>query len=384
MNISSRNDKGGTSELKREDRYIVIKHSDIQGFWREDVREQFFAALERLNEHHVRIPQRKYLVIESDWPEYEPAWHMIERRVNGATGRHPEVVAVINEEGEHFKETVVEHRPGIDRLPVGTELVDRAHVNRLQAELDALQQRLLDAPESAPCANPQVEPDPVLCKFYDVTDWSGLVRELIGHVAQLQDSAKRNVKPWEDTFPPTLLPAYIERANASNTAAQREPVPCSHEWTDDGGYLLVCTACGVQEDHDPGWQDMDSAPRDGTMLRLLVEFEDHSTEDADQAPTIGANNFDNDGEDRWKFAGWCWSHDHFTEGKGIPVGWLPMLEVKATGIAEQPAPMPTPDDREELIGQLADEIGRLGMCSAADRELFERIIDANYRKQVAT
>ncbi|MDY7554269.1 hypothetical protein RGV59_26320 [Pseudomonas sp. FG1] len=67
-------------------------------------------------------------------------------------------------------------------------------------------------------ANP--EPDPVLCKFYDVSDWPGLVRELVGHMAQLQDSAKRNVKPWEDTFPPTLLPAYIERVNSENSAAQ--------------------------------------------------------------------------------------------------------------------------------------------------------------------
>jgi len=63
-------------------------------------------------------------------------------------------------------------------------------------------------------------PDPVLCKFYDVEDWAGLVRELVGHVAQLQDSAKRNVKPWEDTFPPTLLPAYIERVKGENAAAQ--------------------------------------------------------------------------------------------------------------------------------------------------------------------
>ena len=128
--------------FQREDRYIVIKRSDIETFWRDDVREQFMAALQRLNEHHVRIPQRQYLVIESDWPEYEPAWHMIERRVNGVAGEPPEVVAVINEDGEHFKETVIEHRPEIDRLPVGTELVDRAHVIRLQAERDALQLRL--------------------------------------------------------------------------------------------------------------------------------------------------------------------------------------------------------------------------------------------------
>lgn len=75
-----------------------------------------------------------------------------------------------------------------------------------------------------PAVHPQ--PDPVLCKFYDVTDWPGLVRELVGHVDLLQDSAKRNVKPWEDTFPPTLLPAYIERVNTANAAAhpQGEPV----------------------------------------------------------------------------------------------------------------------------------------------------------------
>lgn len=75
------------------------------------------------------------------------------------------------------------------------------------------------------------------------------------------------------------------------------------------------------------WRPMDTAPRDGTLLRLLVDFEDHATEDtADPAPTIGANSFDNTGEDVWQFAGWCWSHDHFTEGKGTPVGWLPMLD----------------------------------------------------------
>ncbi|KPA95401.1 hypothetical protein [Pseudomonas asplenii] len=107
---------------------------------------------------------------------------------------------------------------------------------------------------------------------------------------------------------------------------QGEQVDCDHEWTDDGEFLLVCTNCGAQEDHNPGWRDMETAPRDGSMLRLLVEFTDHSTEDEEQAATIGANNFDNDGEDSWQFAGWCWDHDHFTEGKGTPVGWLPMLD----------------------------------------------------------
>lgn len=72
------------SSFNREDRYIVIKRSDVETFWRDDVREQFMSALERLNEHHVRIPQRRYLVIESDWPEYGPVWQMIEQRMTGS------------------------------------------------------------------------------------------------------------------------------------------------------------------------------------------------------------------------------------------------------------------------------------------------------------
>lgn len=72
-----------------------------------------------------------------------------------------EVVAVINEEGEIFKETVVEHRPGIDMLPVGTELVDIAHVIRLTAERDALQLRLNAADQLIDELTPPVSPDPI-------------------------------------------------------------------------------------------------------------------------------------------------------------------------------------------------------------------------------
>ena len=53
----------------------------------------------------------------------------------------------------------------------------------------------------------------------------------------------------------------------------------------------------------------------------------HVVGEADPAATIGACNDDNVPDDQragWQFAGWCWSHDHFTEGKGTPVGWLPM------------------------------------------------------------
>ncbi len=76
-----------------------------------------------------------------------------------------------------------------------------------------------------------------------------------------------------------------------------------------------------------GWRDMGSAPKDGTMIRLLVEFEDNATED-DGGPsiTIGFNSLGNDQIDKWNFAGWCWTHDRFTGGIGTPIRWLPLAD----------------------------------------------------------
>lgn len=77
-----------------------------------------------------------------------------------------------------------------------------------------------------------------------------------------------------------------------------------------------------------GWSPLDSAPRDGRMLWLAVDYGgetgDHSLADAVVAATIGFNNFDNNGQDEWQFAGWCWCHDHFTEGSGRVLAWRPL------------------------------------------------------------
>ena len=85
------------------------------------------------------------------------------------------------------------------------------------------------------------QPDPVLCEFYEAEDFPSLVRELVGHVAQLQEAAKRNVKPWEDTFPPTLLPAYIARINAEQPAPVADHTQCEE-----------CKGWGYHENHHEG------------------------------------------------------------------------------------------------------------------------------------
>lgn len=79
------------------------------------------------------------------------------------------------------------------------------------------------------------------------------------------------------------------------------------------------------------WEGMDTAPKNGTMLRLLIQRGDvdrgawASFEDSlDPYETIGFNALSDTLEDEWQFAGWDWVHDCFTDGAGYPVGWLPL------------------------------------------------------------
>lgn len=78
------------------------------------------------------------------------------------------------------------------------------------------------------------------------------------------------------------------------------------------------------------WRSMDSAPKDGRMLRLLIQRGDVDrgawasfADSLDPYETIGFNALSDTLEDEWQFAGWDWCHDCFTDGAGEIVGWKP-------------------------------------------------------------
>jgi hypothetical protein len=101
-------------EFKREVRYIVIKLKDID----ENTRRQLGNFMEDLE-----IPSRDCVVVESDWPEYEPVWKMIEDRVTGkaalASREDAPIAAVTGYYGGHC---VIEQTDRAVLLPVGMAL----------------------------------------------------------------------------------------------------------------------------------------------------------------------------------------------------------------------------------------------------------------------
>lgn len=73
-----------STEFKREDRYFLIKRSDIDRAPL-PAKATILGAMVNLEEAITRadLPRRQFLVVESDWPEYELVWQMIESRVRG-------------------------------------------------------------------------------------------------------------------------------------------------------------------------------------------------------------------------------------------------------------------------------------------------------------
>lgn len=78
----------------------------------------------------------------------------------------------------------------------------------------------------------------------------------------------------------------------------------------------------AQRDELSPWLPIESAPKDGTDILLLIENSSNPMQDELQSVSIGAFNIADDNE--WTFAGWHWEQDCYERGDGTPIGWLPL------------------------------------------------------------
>ena len=71
--------------MKKETRYIVIKMKDADKYLRESEKDSLATICTSINSGRAsdNKPEIDCVVVESDWPEYEPTWQSIAARVDG-------------------------------------------------------------------------------------------------------------------------------------------------------------------------------------------------------------------------------------------------------------------------------------------------------------
>ncbi len=72
--------------MKRETRYVVLKLSDIEKYVSTEYKDRLSVICNSIIRGRDKDNKQELdcVVVEHDWPEYEPTWQAIEKRVDGA------------------------------------------------------------------------------------------------------------------------------------------------------------------------------------------------------------------------------------------------------------------------------------------------------------
>ena len=72
--------------FQREHRYIVLKQADVDACLTPLDQYNLGIIMNQVNIHRAKrnAAPLKCVVVEHDWPEYEPTWNAIEKRVENS------------------------------------------------------------------------------------------------------------------------------------------------------------------------------------------------------------------------------------------------------------------------------------------------------------
>lgn len=84
----SRSENKKEGRMKRELRYVVLKLKDVSEILTPKQMAQLEDICETVSLYRISrgAETLNCVVVESDWPEYEPVWKMIEERMDGKGG----------------------------------------------------------------------------------------------------------------------------------------------------------------------------------------------------------------------------------------------------------------------------------------------------------
>lgn len=258
-----------STEFKREARYTVFKGSDLAKL-SEEGKRQIFLLLMRAGQimEDAGLPMRKCLVIEQDWPEYEPAWASIEARTTGTVPNVPDCAAAppvghddairealrafvgaaypvasqINERGHNWSEAYLDEalalaRAALERKPSSLVAQLQADLTARDEQIDALRQGMkgdydLDAWLAFVEEAPQLRMDAGRYRWLRSRDLEAISQG--GVFAGLTpDNLVLNEETLDQAIDAAMAPDYVEASTHGRlNGIPKEP----------------CSGCGT-----PGW-----------------------------------------------------------------------------------------------------------------------------------
>ncbi|WP_440061506.1 hypothetical protein ACTAB0_11685 [Pseudomonas syringae] len=216
-------------EFQREDRYIVIKRSDLKkvpASYRSHLVDPMFSLL-------AHLPNRECLVIESDWPEYEPAWKAIEARMSGAAPPPPALGGV--PAGLDLQRIVTEALMGMIAAVTSTSPpaneppppfiqagIDRA-VSRISAHLAPLQAEIEHLRAGGALIVQHMN------DYKKERDQLKAEAETLSETTMAQESMIEQLKAWRDEQAKALATLISVARTVNRNAASETRVPSDDE-----------------------------------------------------------------------------------------------------------------------------------------------------------